>query len=87
NDKKKAFAELHNNPIWIDKETGLFVKSVRCKTGLSDLENANRGFVKPGNNHHLAVYENEEGKQQAVCITMWEAFERIQQGLSVIQSI
>lgn len=85
-DSKKAFAELHNKPIWIDKENGLFVKSVRCKTGLSDLKDANRGFVKPGNNHHLAVYENEEKKQQAICITMWEAFERIQQGLAVIQS-
>ena len=53
---------------------------------MSDLKDANRGFVKPGNNHHLAIYENEEGKQQAICITMWEAFERIQQGLTIISS-
>lgn len=83
-DSKKAFAELHNNPIWIDEEKGLFVKSVRCKTGLSDLKDANRGFVKPGNNHHIAIYENEKGELKGECITMWEAFERIQQGVSVI---
>ena len=62
----------------------MFVKSVRCKTGLSDLWDANRGFVKPGNNHHIAIYENEKGELTEVCVTMWEAFERVQQGLSII---
>ncbi len=83
-DSKKAFAELDKNPIWIDEKIGLFVKSVTCKTGLSDLWDANRGFVKPGNNHHIAIYENETGELNEVCVTLWEAFERKQQGSAII---
>lgn len=83
-DPKKAFAELDKNPIWIDEKNGLFVKSVTCKTGLSNLWDANRGFVKPGNNHHMAIYENEEGKLNAVSVTLWEAFERKQQSDGII---
>jgi CRISPR-associated endonuclease Csn1 len=67
------------------------IKSVRCFTGLSAVvpvkkdENGNDiGFVKPGNNHHIAIYtDTEENKQQHVC-TFWHAVERKKYGVPVI---
>jgi len=67
------------------------IKSVRCFTGLSAVvpvkkdENGNNiGFVKPGNNHHIAIYTDTEGnKQQHVC-TFWHAVERKKYGVPVI---
>ena len=67
------------------------IKSVRCFTGLSavvpvkkDEEGKDIGFVKPGNNHHIAIYTNsEENKQQHVC-TFWHAVERKKYSVPVI---
>jgi CRISPR-associated endonuclease Csn1 len=67
------------------------IKSVRCYTGLSavvpvkkDEDGKDIGFVKPGNNHHIAIYLDTEGnKQQHVC-TFWHAVERKKYGIPVI---
>jgi CRISPR-associated endonuclease Csn1 len=70
------------------------IKSVRCFTGLSaivpvkkDENGKDIGFVKPGNNHHIAIYTDaEENKQQHVC-TFWHAVERKKYGVpAVIQN-
>jgi CRISPR-associated endonuclease Csn1 len=94
--EKEAFkdVQLEDKTVikWYDDE-GIErpIKSVRCFTGLSAVvpvkkdENGNDiGFVKPGNNHHIAVYTNtEENKQQHVC-TFWHAVERKKYGIPVI---
>lgn len=36
-EKDHPLKNLENDPIWLDKENGIEVKSVRCFTGLSDL--------------------------------------------------
>jgi len=67
------------------------IKSVRCFTGLSavvpvkkDKNGNDIGFVKPGNNHHIAIYSDAKGnKQQHVC-TFWHAVERKKYGVPVI---
>ena len=67
------------------------IKSVRCFTGLSavvpvkkDGNGTDIGFVKPGNNHHIAIYTDiEKNKQQHVC-TFWHAVERKKYGIPVI---
>jgi CRISPR-associated endonuclease Csn1 len=41
-------------------------------------------FVKPGNNHHLSVFESEDGKLFDVMTTFWEAVERKRDGASHI---
>jgi CRISPR-associated endonuclease Csn1 len=41
-------------------------------------------FVKSGNNHHIAIYEDEKGKRIEECVTFFEAFERKQNGLDII---
>ncbi|MBW8331474.1 MAG: type II CRISPR RNA-guided endonuclease Cas9 [Prolixibacteraceae bacterium] len=94
--EKEAFkdVQLEDKTVikWYEDE-GLErpIKSVRCFTGLSAVvpvkkdENGNDiGFVKPGNNHHIAVYTSaEQNKQQHVC-TFWHAVERKKYGIPVI---
>ena len=94
--EKEAFkdVQLEDKTVikWYEDE-GLErpIKSVRCLTGLSAVvpvkkdENGNDiGFVKPGNNHHIAIYTDiEENKQQHIC-TFWHAVERKKYGIPVI---
>ncbi len=94
--EKEAFkdVQLEDKSVikWYEDE-GLErpIKSVRCLTGLSavvpvkkDEKGNDIGFVKPGNNHHIAIYtDQEESKQQHVC-TFWHAVERKKYGIPVI---
>ncbi len=64
NDPKKAFAE----PLYADKSKTIPIRAVRCYTGLAqvvpvkkDSKGNDIGFVKPGNNHHIAIYRDAEG--------------------------
>lgn len=82
---KKAFAE----PI-LDHQ-GRKIRSVRCYTGLNStvpLHYNEYGeaisYVKPGNNHHVAIYEDENGKLQEHIVTFWHAVERKKYGLPII---
>lgn len=82
---EKAFAE----PI-LDHQ-GRAIRSVRCYTGLNStvpLRHNEQGepiaFVKPGNNHHVAIYEDERGKWQEHIVTLWHAVERKRYGIPYI---
>lgn len=88
---KEAFKDLENEPIWYDEEKRIPIKNVRWFTGLSAIEPISKdetgkeiGFVKPGNNHHLAIYIDEEGKKQLSICSFWHAVERKKYGLPVI---
>ncbi len=88
---KLAFKDLENNPVWYNKEKKIPIKSVRCMTGLSVVEpvrkneNGNEiAFVKPGNNHHIAIYKDETGKYQEHVCTFWHAVERKKYGIPVV---
>ncbi|MCB0501433.1 MAG: type II CRISPR RNA-guided endonuclease Cas9 [Bacteroidetes bacterium] len=41
-------------------------------------------FVSTGNNHHVAIYEDENGNLQENVVSFYEAVERVNQGLPVI---
>ncbi|MGV0924544.1 type II CRISPR RNA-guided endonuclease Cas9 [Empedobacter tilapiae] len=41
-------------------------------------------FVSTGNNHHVAIYEDEKGNLQDRVISFYEAVARINQGLSIV---
>ena len=91
NNPKEAFKDLEENPIWFNKEKRIPVKSVRCLTGLSSVEplksdksNEVTGFVKPGNNHHIALYRDDSGLIKEHVCTFWHAVERKKFGLPVI---
>jgi CRISPR-associated endonuclease Csn1 len=91
NNSKEAFKDLSNNPIWMNQEKGVAIKSVRCFTGLSDLQPLHKNtkgedidFVSTRNNHHMAVYKDDTGKLFENTVTFWDALERKKAGLPVI---
>lgn len=43
-------------------------------------------FVKPGNNHHLSIFEDENGKYHDIMTSFWDAVERKKQGLPIIRT-
>lgn len=70
---------------------GRVIRSVRCYTGLSavvPVRNNENGepiaFVKPGNNHHVAIYIDDKGEWKEHIATLWHAVERKKHGLPVI---
>ncbi len=96
NKPKEAFKDVQyeNKPLikWYEDE-GIKrpIKSVRCFTGLSavvpvkkDETGKNIGFVKPGNNHHIAIYSNSEGNNVEHVCTFWHAVERKKYGIPVV---
>lgn len=87
NDPKKAFAE----PLYADKSKMIPIRAVRCYTGLAqvvpvkkDSKGNDIGFVKPGNNHHIAIYRDAEGTYHESIVTFWDSVERKKYGLPVI---
>lgn len=44
-------------------------------------------FVSTGNNHHVAIYEDEAGNLQERVVSLYEAVERVNQGLSIIDKV
>lgn len=43
-------------------------------------------YVKPGNNHHLSIFEDEKGKYHDIMTSFWDAVERKKQGLPLIRT-
>lgn len=118
-DAKKAFVNLDENPIWLNKEKGISIKSVTIDGELGNVlalhdKKDNKGelildekgqkqsvdFVKPGNNHHVAVYRkpilDKNGSQKTdengnplyeldeQVVSFFETTERANQGLPII---
>ena len=82
---EKAFAE----PL-LDHQ-GCAIRSVRCRTGLSatvpvryNEQGEPIAFVKPCNNHHVAIYVDEKGKLQEHIVTFWHAVERKKYGIPTV---
>lgn len=99
---KEAFSNLDKEPIWLNEEKGIAIKTVTI-TGVSNAEslhfkkdhlgkeildeNGNKipvDFVSTGNNHHLAIYLDEEENLNDKMVTFYEAVLRVNQGLPVI---
>lgn len=93
---KEAFkdVQLSDKSVikWYEEE-GLKrpIKSVRCFTGLlavvpvkKDEAGKDIGFVKPGNNHHIAIYTDNDGNKIEHVCTFWHAVERKKYGIPVI---
>lgn len=85
--EKEAFKET----LFLDAAQTIPIRTVRMFTGLSAVEPVkynNQGqpiaFVKPGNNHHIAIYEDEQGNKIPHLCTFWHAVERKKYGIPVI---
>lgn len=101
-DPKKAFANLDENPIYLNKEKGIKIKRVtisgvsnavalhdkRDKDGrlLLDAEGKKQSadFVSTGSNHHVAIYRDADGNLQEQVVSMYEATQRVMQGLPIV---
>ncbi|PKP21232.1 MAG: type II CRISPR RNA-guided endonuclease Cas9 [Bacteroidetes bacterium HGW-Bacteroidetes-21] len=92
---KEAFKDVQRNDTilkWYeDEELKHPIKTVRCFTGLSaivpvkkDENGKDIGYVKPGNNHHIAIYTDADGKNIEHVCTFWHAVERKKYGIPVI---
>lgn len=98
NNPKEAFKDIVTEdkstvPWFIDEGFKQPIYSVRCLTGLSavvailrDLEGKDIGFVKPANNHHIAIYYDQDDKLVEHTCTFWHAVERKKYGLPVVIS-
>jgi CRISPR-associated endonuclease Csn1 len=87
NKEKEAF----KTPLYFNEDKKIVIKTVRMFTGLSSVEPVKRdasgkniGFVKPGNNHHIAIYIDETGKKIEHTCTFWHAVERKKYNFPVI---
>lgn len=101
-DPQKAFVNLEDNPIWLNKERGIAIKRVTIRAvsnaiALHDKrDNAGRlildengrtipaDFVSTSNNHHVAIFRDENGNLQEHIVPFLEATERVRQGLPVV---
>lgn len=82
NGKKIPLVFMKNKngaPIPIKKVRIFFPSSTKIQ-----LHGINR-FVEPGNNHHIVIYEDEQGKWQEEIVTFWQAIERKKQKQPVYQ--
>ncbi|MCQ2341114.1 MAG: type II CRISPR RNA-guided endonuclease Cas9 [Paludibacteraceae bacterium] len=86
---KEAFTQ----PLYSDKAQKMEIKSVRCFTGLQDKsvtpikfdDKGNPiGYAKLGNNHHIAIYQDKEGKYYESVVSFWNAVERKKYGLPIV---
>lgn len=92
-DEKEALKNIGTTTIWFNEEKRIPIKTVRLKTGLGkvvalkEVENQNASsFVKPGNNHHLAIYQKPDGTYFDKMVSFQEAFAAAQAGLPIYQS-
>jgi CRISPR-associated endonuclease Csn1 len=86
--EKEAIKNIGTQPIWFNEEKRIPIRTVRLKTGLGKVvpqkqvsPDEAKGFVDSGNNHHLAVYEREDGSLFDVMVSFQEAFERKANGI------
>ncbi|MBL4882924.1 MAG: type II CRISPR RNA-guided endonuclease Cas9 [Planctomycetaceae bacterium] len=88
-------AKIHEDvwiePLYSDKKKTVEIKKVRITKNESTVRPIRGGsaYVKPGNTHHLCLfeYEDEKGKTKrtACFVTMIEAMRRIREKVPVIQ--
>jgi len=86
---KDAFAR----PLYSDAAQTMEIRSVRCYTGLQDksvapvrftADGTPIGYSKPGNNHHIAIYQDAAGKYHELVVSFLQAVERKRLGLPVV---
>ena len=93
-DRKKAFENLDENPIWLNKEKGIEIKRVSI-SGISNAQPLHykkdeKGketpidFVSPGNNHHVAIYKDKDGNLEEKVVTFFDALHCVNLDLPVV---
>lgn len=102
NDYKKAFSDLETNPIYLNKDKGITIKSVTIR-GVNNAEPLHTAkdllgepifdgsgneipvdYMSTGNNHHVAIYEDEKGNLQEEIVSFYEAVIRKNQDEAIV---
>ncbi len=94
NDPKEAFVNIKENPIWLNEKKRISIKYVTI-FGVSNVEalhdkhdkDGNKqpvGFVSTSNNHHVAIYRDEDGNLQENVVSFYDTVKRANAGLPVI---
>lgn len=101
-DPQKAFSNIEDNPIWLNKDKGIQIKRVTISgpTNVCALHdkhdflgtpvldrNGNpvpSDFVSPSNNHHIAIYVDQDGNLQEQPVPFMEAVARACLGYPII---
>lgn len=93
-DAKAAFSNLDDNPIWLNEEKGIAIKSVTIKgvnvaTPLHEkvIKNGDTeptDYVSTSNNHHVAIFEDEQGNYHEHIVSFYEAMMCKNMGLQVV---
>jgi len=81
--KRKPLVHLPNkngDPIPVKK-----VRIRKIKETAVKLKNNINQYVEPQNNHHLVVYEDQEGQFDKEILTFWEVVERQKQGQPIFK--
>lgn len=99
---KDAFSNLDENPIYLNREKGITIKSVTITgvanaTALHEKKDHNgkpilnddkqaipTDYVSTSNNHHVAIFVDEDGNYQEHIVSFFEATSAINQGLPVV---
>lgn len=71
---KKAFSNLEKDPIWLNKQKGIQIKSLKVYEE-SKVEKVREGYAKTGGNHHALVYLDSKGKYNENVVSFWDAVE------------
>jgi CRISPR-associated endonuclease Csn1 len=85
-DKKKIPAEAWKETLTMP--SGVAVKKVRLlrrDQTICLVSDARVAYVKPGNTHHIALFELPSGKRELIAISVLEATQRIKRRLPVVQ--
>ncbi len=89
NKEKEAFKDV----LWFNGEKQIPIRTVRlfAKPDANNLQPIAKdatgkdiGFVLTGNNHHIAIYEDQDGKLMQHRCTFWHAVERKKYKLPVV---
>ncbi|WP_338399664.1 type II CRISPR RNA-guided endonuclease Cas9 [Persicobacter psychrovividus] len=91
---EKAKNTFTERPIYQSEASKIPVKSIRCFTGLKEVEaiitddrphgNKITQYVSPKNNHQIAIYEDQQGALHEHVVTFWNAVNRKTEGLPVV---
>jgi CRISPR-associated endonuclease Csn1 len=79
--KNYELKSLFSEPLMFN---GREIRSVRCFTGNKAVVSVGNGFVLTGNNHHIAIYVDRDGKRHESCVTFWHAVERKKHRIPVV---
>lgn len=104
-DAAKAFSNLDENPIWLNREKEIAIKRVKIR-GIANGEpvrikrniegniikdeNGNpipNDYVNTGNNHHVAVFRDKDGKLQEHVVSFYEATTRAILGYPIVDKL